>query len=374
MKLLMTADPLGGVWTYALDLCAALQPLGVQVALATLGAPLSPRQQRDVAQLANVALHESRYRLEWMAEPWQDLAAAGAWLLEVARSERPDVVHLNHLVHADLAWPAPVLTVGHSCVLSWWRSVHGQDAPAHWQPYQEAVTRSLRAARRVIAPTRAMLDSLEEHYGPLEDGRVIPNARSFRRFQASRAKEPLILCAGRLWDEAKNVACLAGIAPRLSWPVHVAGTLRSPDGESASLPGIHLLGNLEQAALAQWYARAAIYALPARYEPFGLTALEAALSNCALVLGDIPSLREIWAETAVFVPPGDPEALHGALEALIAEPVRRKRLAAAARERALRFSMRDVARAYWIGYRELCMGALHRGELARPPRAAIHAV
>ncbi len=32
--------------------------------------------------------------------------------------------------------------------------------------------------------------------------------------------------------------------------------------------------------------------LPARYEPFGLSVLEAALSGCALVLGDIPSLRE----------------------------------------------------------------------------------
>ena len=48
--------------------------------------------------------------------------------------------------------------------------------------------------------------------------------------------------------------------------------------------------------------RAAIYALPARYEPFGLSILEAALSGCALVIGDIPSLREIWADAALFVP------------------------------------------------------------------------
>ena len=39
-----------------------------------------------------------------------------------------------------------------------------------------------------------------------------------------------------------------------------------------------------------WFARAGIYALPAVYEPFGLSVLEAALSGCALVLGDIPSL------------------------------------------------------------------------------------
>ena len=65
-----------------------------------------------------------------------------------------------------------------------------------------------------------------------------------------------------------------------------------------------MLGRLSAGELADWYARAAIYALPARYEPFGLSALEAALSGCALVLGDIPSLREIWGDAALFVPPG----------------------------------------------------------------------
>ena len=57
---------------------------------------------------------------------------------------------------------------------------------------------------------------------------------------------------------------------------------------------MRLLGSLSPRALAAWLARAAIYCLPARYEPFGLSVLEAALSGCALVLGDIPSLREIW--------------------------------------------------------------------------------
>jgi hypothetical protein len=41
MKILLTADPIGGVWSYALELCAALQPLGVRVHVATLGRALS---------------------------------------------------------------------------------------------------------------------------------------------------------------------------------------------------------------------------------------------------------------------------------------------------------------------------------------------
>ena len=46
--------------------------------------------------------------------------------------------------------------------------------------------------------------------------------------------------------------------------------------------------------------------LPARYEPFGLSILEAALSGCALVLGDLPSLRELWDRRGDVRPAGRP--------------------------------------------------------------------
>jgi glycosyltransferase involved in cell wall biosynthesis len=152
------------------------------------------------------------------------------------------------------------------------------------------------------------------------------------------SKEPFILAAGRLWDEAKNVRALAEVAPRLPWPVFLAGDRRSPDGTAARLHGCNLLGQLRTADLASWYARAAIYALPARYEPFGLSALEAALSGCALVLGDIPSLREVWQDAAVFVPPDNPELLEAALRRLMDDPPQRERMAARAADRAHRYT------------------------------------
>src|SRR5256885_1138515 len=70
MKILMTADTIGGVWSYAMELCRSLSPMGIEVALATLGAPLSQTQRLEVARLTNVDVYESEYRLEWMASPW----------------------------------------------------------------------------------------------------------------------------------------------------------------------------------------------------------------------------------------------------------------------------------------------------------------
>ena len=98
------------------------------------------------------------------------------------------------------------------------------------------------------------------------------------------------------------------------------------------------LGRLPEKEIASLLARAAIFASPVRYEPFGLAILEAALAGCALVLGDLPSLREVWGNAAVFVDPEDDAALARALQALIDDAERRARLAAEARQRALTYS------------------------------------
>src|SRR5579883_2803097 len=177
MKVLMTADPVGGVWTFALELCARLAREGVNVTLATLGAQLTSAQRSAAAALPGVVIEESTFRLEWMADPWADLERAGRWLLRLEREHRPDVIHLNHLVHGELPWRAPALVTGHSCVASWWQAVHGTALPPEWRTYELRVRRSLQAADCVAAPTRAMLSELDRYYGPLLHTAVVPNGR-----------------------------------------------------------------------------------------------------------------------------------------------------------------------------------------------------
>src|SRR5437016_556960 len=98
-RILMTADGVGGVWTYALDLCRSLGPRGIEVGLATMGQPLAAAQQREAKALPNVRVFESAFRLEWMEEPWEDVKMAGAWLLRIRDRFQPDLVHLNGYVH-----------------------------------------------------------------------------------------------------------------------------------------------------------------------------------------------------------------------------------------------------------------------------------
>jgi glycogen(starch) synthase len=368
---LMTADTVGGVWHYAVELAAALGAHGVRVALATMGGPLTASQRAHIACVPNATVHESAYTLEWMPDPWRDVSSAGAWLLELERKLRPDVVHLNQFAFGDLPFDAPKLVVAHSCVLSWWRAVHGTAAPAEWNRYRRAVRRGLNGAAVVAAPTGAMLRTLRENYEYEGPGIAIPNGRSAREYRPSH-KEPVILAAGRLWDCAKNLSALEAVAPALPWPVLVAGSNSQPGGGVRESRGVQALGELSSQALANEFARAAIYALPARYEPFGLSVLEAALSGCALVLGDIPSLREVWGTAAIYVAPDDHAALELSLTRLIADAALRSRLAYAARARALAYTPERKAAAYLAAYRALAEAPL-AARLGQTPAYAAEA-
>jgi len=296
-----------------------------------------------------------------MEKPWDDLARAGEWLLDLERRLKPDVVHLNSFTTAVPAFEAPKVVVGHSCVLSWWQAVRGQPAPADWKWYQFQVTRALRAADLVIAPSRAMLRALESHYGPLGPAETIPNGRDPALF-VPLPKENFVLTAGRLWDDAKNLAALVRVAPRLSWPIFAAGDAPAFSSQNPLPPQVRVLGRLGAQSMASWFGRAPIYALPARYEPFGLSVLEAALAGCALVLGDIPSLRENWENAAIFVPPNDTDALGRSLDELIGDPGVLALFAERARLRALEFTPVRMATGYLSAYSELMMTKVPQGK------------
>ena len=352
---LMTTDTLGGIWSYALDLAAGLAQAGTRTVLASMG-PAPTGAQRATAELVpGLILEVSTFSLEWLPGAEDEVRRAGKWLLQLEQRYAPDVVHLNGYAHAALPWRAPRVVVAHSCVVSWWQGVHGGRLPASWEGYADTVAQGLAAADLVIAPTAAHLREIEAIYGWRPGARVIRNGVDAGLFR-SAPKRDVIFSAGRVWDDAKNVRALDAVAPKLSWPVVVAGDWRPPTGGGEPPSNLLCLNLLERAQVCDWLASSAIYASPARYEPFGLGALEAALSGCALVLGDIPTLRELWSDAALFVQPDDHEALLAALTDLIERPSLRECFGRAARARGLDYSLELMTRGYLDAYADVATG------------------
>jgi glycosyltransferase involved in cell wall biosynthesis len=347
IRILMTTDTVGGVWTYSCALASALAASGADVHLVTMG-PRARLDQRTMLRDRRVRLFETELALEWQDPEGYDVANAQRVLSGLEAELGPDLVHLNSFREATFDWRAPTLVVAHSCVNSWGLACHDMDwlSDRKWRLYTEAVAGGLSKTWAWVSPSRAFHDVIEELYQPGSHGSVIWNGIA-PQVPGTR-KQGFIFAAGRLWDRAKNIAALAEAARGLRWPLLIAGPADGPAPAGATS-----LGDLPHHALRARLQRAAIFASPALYEPFGLSVLEAAASGCALLLSDIPTFRELWSKAAVFVDPTDAKALNQALENLCADDKKRAELQQAAYERSLDYSLSRMTRAYLRLYEAL---------------------
>lgn len=353
IKVLMTTDTIGGVWTYCMDLCRTLEGRGVDVHLVTMGRRMNEAQRHEAEALDHVEMIETDFLLEWMQNPWRDIEECGEWLLQLERKIKPDLVHLNCFAYGCLPFKAPVMVVAHSDVYSWFLSVIKDDPPREWMNYYRCVNRGLKNADLVVAPSQWMMDMLCEIYNIRSETRVVYNGRSATGFEPGVKKQSTVFGMGRLWDEAKNTSLLVKASSQINAPVRIAGDDQFEDSRIALNTSVSFLGRLSSAEVAAELSSASVFVHPAKYEPFGLAPLEAALSGCALVLGDIPSLREIWQDAAVYVDTDDADSLAATVNALLQDPSELESWQTKATLRAKLFTAEAMAEEYLDLYGQL---------------------
>jgi glycogen synthase len=340
MHVLVTADTVGGVWTYTRELVTGLTQRGIRVTLVSFGEIPGASQTEWLTALGPVDFYPTAFRLEWMQEAQEDLDASCDYLLRIINEQKPDLMHLSQYAYGALPVEVPKIVVAHSDVVSWCSAVHGPEAEQNeWiDSYRRVVTHGLRGADVVVAPSGWMLRALEENYRRGGTRRVIYNGRNPGLFNAHTTKEDLVVGVGRAWDEGKQLRLLSTI--QSPWPVVVAGSDEHPDpaypNQRFAVNGqLSFRGELNEGELRHLYTRASIFVGTSRYEPFGLSPLEAALSRCALVLNDIPSFREIWGESACYFHTNDAVDLERTLAKLCADRQLRLTYANLAYRRAL---------------------------------------
>jgi len=353
-RLLMTADAVGGVWIYALDLARALARHGVAATLAVLGPPPSDAQRREAENIKNLKLVLTDAPLEWLCDDEARVRGAAGLLAELARDVGADLVQLNGAPFAaDADYPAPVVAVQHSCLATWWAAVNDGPAPPEWRWRADLTRRHLDAADRVVAPTAAFADLVASVYGLGKRIDVVHNGRSRSSVAPTGRTLDALFTAGRLWDEGKNVATLDRVAALVDAPFFAAGPCAGPNGTRIASRNLQLLAELASDDVRVWLAKRPIFVSSALYEPFGLTALEAAQAGCALVLSDIPTFRELWDGAALFAPARDENAFASAATTLLEDRLLRRRLERAAHERARRYKLEAMGQRMVALYDEL---------------------
>ena len=288
-----------------------------------------------------------------------DLVLGQRWLVPLVRFLEPWLVSLddNDVVFAPnyiLPPPfrltrAPVVATVHDLSV---RRVPWAVRPDTHTALVARLDHALYNARLVLADSAAVGRELVElagvepstvrvvHLGPGQttagggDGEPLPDGAParFGLFVGTlepRKNVPGLLAAWRLLRQRLADAPPLVLVGRFGWKAE--GIRR--DVETAAEEGwLAHFGYVGHGELLALYQRAEVVVLPSFYEGFGFPAVEAMRTATPLVLADVPVLREIGADAALYAPPERPDEIADRLEALFTDPA----LAAAMSERSRR--------------------------------------
>lgn len=306
MRILMTTDTVGGVWTFTKELASGLLNNDCDVALVSLGRMPSSSQQSWADEQSSRWGARFRYAaldtpLEWMQDNQRALSSVAPALMRIIDEFNPELVLSSQYCFGALRCDIPRIVIAHSDVLSWAEACRprGLD-PSDWlNTYIALVQAGLDGADAVVAPTRWMLDALDSNFSLPSVRQVIANGRTLPGVNMTAKRRMQAVTAGRLWDEAKNIKLLEDLDSPI--PLLIAGeTGHKCSSLTAESVDLHLLGPLDENAMLSLFRESAIYICTSRYEPFGLAPLEAAQCGCAVLANDIPSLREVWGDAALY--------------------------------------------------------------------------
>lgn len=268
-----------------------------------------------------------------------------------------DVVHATNFTLPPLAHTPTIVTVHDLTVVH-----HPEWCEAATRTYPALVARAVREGALVHTPTRAVAEEVRDWLGLASDrvvaiahGAPVPTPppstvpprlarlRGRRWLLALGTLEPrkgideLIAAFGLLHEVEADVGLV--LAGRWGWGVDaIAERLAT----SPARAHIVVTGYVDPPERAWLLANAAVLAYPSRYEGFGLPPLEAMAQGVPVVASDVPALREVLGEAALFAPVGDAAALATALVRALREGATR---AEAGRARAGEYTWERTARA-----------------------------
>ena len=360
-----TWDVPGGVQAHVRDLSAHLIGLGHDVSV------LTPVDDPDEAHLPPYVLSAGRA----VPVPYNgsvarlvfgplSLTRTRRWLrdgeFDVLHVHEPTVPSVSML--ACFAASGPMVATFHTATA---RSRALQVFGTALQPALEKISARIAvsvAARRVVV----------EHLGA--DAVLIPNGVDVARFDGAlplpdRPAGPTVVFLGRIDEGRKGLAVLLEALPELVRLVPGVRLLVAGPGNASEVREavprslrhrVELLGLVSDADKASVFASGHVYCAPNTHgESFGIVLVEAMATGTPVVASDLEAFRRVLEDgrAGVLVPVRDAGALAAALGALLCDPDRRARLAAAAREAVRVYDWATVTRQVVDVYETVAEGA-----------------
>lgn len=308
--------------------------------------------------LAPLAFYElAASRLGFLPEPFAfSVRALRAIAARLRRGVRYDVVHDVQCLGWGLlgvqALGLPLVTTVHHPLsidrrTSFLRDQTLRDAIGTMTFYPVGMQSAVaRRVDRLFTSSEVSARWIARDFGVRRDRiRMVANGVDTELFRPDPAvaRDPHeVLCVGRASDPNKGVATLVEAVARLPEPCFLTLVDDDPPDNGARRRArelgiasrVRIAGRVPVDTLVHLYRRAAVVAVPSRFEGFGLPAVEAMACGTPVVASAAGALPEVLRAGGggLLVEPHDPGALAEGLRRLLEAPETRARLGRAGRE------------------------------------------
>lgn len=203
---------------------------------------------------------------------------------------------------------------------------------------------NLARSAHIIVPSPHTAEVLAADFGVPETGVTVavPGVSRPDKKDIARIQPPLILCVGQLVPRKGHDILLEALAPltHLRWQARIVGHavdeeyaagLKTQAARLGLRDRVTFAGEVPSNELARHYCEASVFALPTRYEGYGMVFAEALVHGLPIVsctAGAVPDT--VPSDAGCLVPPDDPQAFSAALETVLTDPATHASMAAAA--------------------------------------------
>lgn len=291
---------------------------------------------------------------------------------KVLLSIKPDLVHFPHF-NIPVTYPGKYVVTIHDLIKSDFASQASSTRTplVYWAKhfvYERVVRLAARRARKVIVPTNTIKDKVIKQLGTSESkinvtyeaadekffawGEVSLSGQDVKKvLNKYQVKKPFIIYVGNAYPY-KNLDRLLEALKLLPGNLILINPsprsiFRERLGEKARIEGLSnrvvLPGYVPDEDLAVLYRAAEAYVFPTLSEGFGIPPLEAMASRLPVVCSDIPVLREVCGDNALYFDPLNVEDIASKITQVLGDKKLRQTLVGEGLERAKQFSWRKMA-------------------------------
>ncbi|GAB1584588.1 glycosyltransferase family 4 protein [Phyllobacterium phragmitis] len=266
---------------------------------------------------------------------------AGAWMRKEA-----DLVHINLASYGSTYRKIAIAAVARSLGIPYVVHLHGAEFRSFWDGSGVLVSRSIhtlfsKASRIIVLGTPWQAFIAEKVPSAQARITIVPNAVEEPRIAHAGGGESVhILFLGRI-EERKGIPELVKALARMKDVPGWRATLAGDGAVEALRAEIKALGLADRVTVPGWLgpddtarllATGDILTLPSHAENLPISVIEAMAAGLGIVTTPVGAIEDIVkdGETGLLVPPGDEQALAGALIRLVEKETLRHRLGAAA--------------------------------------------